>query len=413
MTEILQSYKYDPARQEHDTTATYISLDPSHTLRIALSSTATECAIDISLEVTSDIKNATHETLPEPYANKRLTSIENLRHIVTILGISLDHLREFYGDPPKHYKQYILSQHSLSKELAIPTPVLGQPHKSEIEGISQSTEVGLDSVGGATYAKHRLAELAAIINQPAEAAEFDIQGSHFLLHGPPGTGKTSLINAFSREVNATLLEINSSEIVDKWVGASGKNIKRVFEKAKKGTEPLVIFFDEFDTLAHRSGAGAGERTDVRKLLNTEIEDITNNHPNIIIAAATNAELDSLESSLIRSGRIEPISVPLPTEQERYDIFGIILFKSMQRATQSKSPEFDSEGFYLPPQGFTLYSPDINIAELAQRTDGMTGSDFEVVLSRVRKKHFMHFKQTGEKKSVTQQDLLNEIQQFGR
>lgn len=152
---------------------------------------------------------------------------------------------------------------------------------------------------------------------------------------------------------------------------------------------------------------------LRKILNVQLEDIAKNHPNIIVAAATNADLDDLEPSLIRSGRIESIGVPAPNQDERFDIFGLILFKSIQRTSGDNELQFTEEGTYQSTNQFNLYNSDLNLCEIAQLSDGMTGADFEVILERARKKHFMHFRKTGEYRSVSQQDLLREIREFGR
>ncbi len=411
-----QNYGYEIAYQEHDMAALYISLDVTHSIRIALSSTAVECAIDVELLTTTEIENATHNPLPEPYADRDLTYLEKFRHILTALGVTLDSLREYYGAPPMYHGRYTLKQYQASKELVLPSPtvqVSGQPHASEMTAETQAVNYGLESFGGAKHAKNRLYEFAAIMNNPDEASEFDIQRSHFLLYGPPGTGKTTLITAFANEIGATLWAVSSTDLVDMWVGNSGKNVVKTFEKAKKVAGKVVVFFDEFDALAQKGGRGGGERSDVRKILNTQLEDIAKNYPNIIVAAATNADLDDLEPSLIRSGRIEPIGMPVPTEEERYDVLGTVLFKSIQRTMQDKELVYDEKSMFQPSETFVLYDQSIDIDELVRHTDGMTGADFEVILERARKKHFMRFKETGEKNPVTQQDLLREIREFGR
>lgn len=71
-----------------------------------------------------------------------------------------------------------------------------------------------------------------------------------LFHGGPGTGKTELVMQLARETGRDLMQINISEIKDKWVGESEKNIKAVFDRYRKKVESMdvtpILFFNEAD-----------------------------------------------------------------------------------------------------------------------------------------------------------------------
>jgi hypothetical protein len=66
-----------------------------------------------------------------------------------------------------------------------------------------------------------------------------------LFVGPPGTGKTSLALALSRELHLPLLEVRLSMITSQYLGETSKNIDRIFDLAKK-LAPCILFIDEFD-----------------------------------------------------------------------------------------------------------------------------------------------------------------------
>lgn len=74
-----------------------------------------------------------------------------------------------------------------------------------------------------------------------------------LLYGPPGTGKTLLAKAVATECTINFMSVKGPELINMYVGESEKNIREVFEHARKA-QPCVLFFDELDSLAPSRGA---------------------------------------------------------------------------------------------------------------------------------------------------------------
>ncbi|MCR5165455.1 MAG: ATP-binding protein [Thermoguttaceae bacterium] len=82
--------------------------------------------------------------------------------------------------------------------------------------------------------------------------KIDPQGKHFAVsfYGPPGTGKTMCAEALAMELGREIIEVNYTEIESKYVGETGKNIRKAFEAASK--TGAILFFDEADAvLGHR------------------------------------------------------------------------------------------------------------------------------------------------------------------
>ncbi len=67
-----------------------------------------------------------------------------------------------------------------------------------------------------------------------------------LISGPPGTGKTMTANAIAGELSLGLYQVNLSNIIDKFIGETEKNLEKVFSYAEKSN--TVLFFDEADSL---------------------------------------------------------------------------------------------------------------------------------------------------------------------
>jgi len=70
-----------------------------------------------------------------------------------------------------------------------------------------------------------------------------------LLHGPPGCGKTLIARQIGKILNAREPKIvNGPEILNKYVGASEENIRKLFEDAEK--EVLHRFLPSGDNNSH-------------------------------------------------------------------------------------------------------------------------------------------------------------------
>ena len=72
-----------------------------------------------------------------------------------------------------------------------------------------------------------------------------------LLTGPPGTGKTAVVNHLAKQANKELISVRCSDVLDKYVGGSEKNIARLFREAEE--KEAILFFDEIDSLLQDRG----------------------------------------------------------------------------------------------------------------------------------------------------------------
>lgn len=72
--------------------------------------------------------------------------------------------------------------------------------------------------------------------------------SGILLYGYPGCGKTLLASAVAKECGLNFISVKGPEILNKYIGASEKSVRDLFERAS-AAKPCVLFFDEFDSIA--------------------------------------------------------------------------------------------------------------------------------------------------------------------
>lgn len=72
------------------------------------------------------------------------------------------------------------------------------------------------------------------------------RGVSVLLYGPPGTGKTMAAQVMAQELGMDLYRIDLSQMVDKYIGETEKNIGKVFDYAADSN--CILFFDEADAI---------------------------------------------------------------------------------------------------------------------------------------------------------------------
>lgn len=157
-----------------------------------------------------------------------------------------------------------------------------------------------------------------------------------LLHGPPGTGKTSLCRALAQKLairlghrfpsGSTLLEIHSHSLFSKWFSTSGKLVTNLFQLVRDmvqdDPETLVcVLIDEVESLASaRTGFSDAEPQDAMRAVNSLLTslDRLKTFPNVIVLATTNLT-ESVDLAFIDRADVKQY-VGMPILEARYAIF---------------------------------------------------------------------------------------------
>ena len=209
-------------------------------------------------------------------------------------------------------------------------------------------KVWWQDVGGLEDVKKSLTDnLIVAMKEPTKFTKMGIKPPKgALIYGPPGCGKTLIGRALATETGANMILVKGPEILSKWIGESEKAIREIFRKAK-ASSPCVIIFDELDSLARYKSGEGGVGENVLSQLLTEIEEGTSSR--VVVVGITNRP-DMLDSSLLRTGRLDLVLyVPPPDEKGRLEIIKILTRK-------------------MPLAG------DVKLEEIAVATQNYTGAD---------------------------------------
>lgn len=215
-------------------------------------------------------------------------------------------------------------------------------------------QIRYEDIGGLEEELERIREIVELpLRHPRLFARLRIEAPRgVLLHGPPGTGKTTIARALACEVKMHFVHVNGPEVIHKFYGESEARLREIFEEARRRA-PSILFIDELDALAPRRSnvAGEVEKRVVGQLL--ALLDGTIARGEVIVLGATNLP-ELLDPALRRPGRFDrEIAVRPPRRAGRLQILRI-----------------HTRG--------TPLAEDVRLEELAAITHGFVGADLEAL-----------------------------------
>lgn len=173
----------------------------------------------------------------------------------------------------------------------------------------------------------------------------------FLLHGPPGTGKTQLVYAIAGELGLPLLKVTSTELISGVSGESEENIRALFAKAMRHA-PCILFIDEIEAISQRRETATKhmEHRIVTQLLACFDDLAVRAYVPVVVVGATN-QVDSLDIGLRRAGRFDQeIPVGIPDERQRKRILEILCSKMMM-TTRDSGAALDLDRIVMNTPGY--------------------------------------------------------------
>ncbi|XP_071771973.1 pachytene checkpoint protein 2 homolog [Centroberyx gerrardi] len=210
-----------------------------------------------------------------------------------------------------------------------------------------------------------------------------------LLHGPPGTGKTSLCKALAQKLSIRLssrysygqfVEINSHSLFSKWFSESGKLVTKMFQKIQQlidDKDALVfVLIDEVESLtAARNACQAGtEPSDAIRVVNsvlTQLDQIKR-HSNVVILTTSNVT-EKIDLAFVDRADIKQYIGP-PSEKGIYNIYLSCLEELMKcqiiypRQQLFAMVELETMGFTKS----VLFEHSLTLRNIALKSKGLSG-----------------------------------------
>jgi AAA+ superfamily predicted ATPase len=243
----------------------------------------------------------------------------------------------------------------------------------------EEIEMTLDDLVLTDDQEDEIAKIVTAIENRDYLAQIGLREIGKLLFvGPPGTGKTTVSRGLAHELGLPLVEVKLSMVTSQYLGETAKNVERTFEVAKR-LSPCILFIDEFDSVAktRRSDEHAALKRAVNTLLKS-IDDVSLVRDDVLLIGATNHP-DQLDSAAWRRFD-EIVNFPKPDRGMRADILRVIT-RRMEFA------DFDPEA-------------------IAERTEGLTGSDLRLVLREAVLEAL-----TDGRRELTQADIVSAVEDF--
>jgi SpoVK/Ycf46/Vps4 family AAA+-type ATPase len=213
-----------------------------------------------------------------------------------------------------------------------------------------------------------------------EAARYGIQPPKgILITGVPGCGKSLAAKAVAHEWKMQLLRFDTSNLFEKYIGESEKNLRKSLQVAE-AVAPSVLWIDEIEKMFPRAGLTSDADGGLSlRIFGTFLNWMQEKKAPVFVVATSN-DISALPPELLRKGRFDEIFfVDLPGMEDRKSLFAIHL-----RRRKQNPAKFD-------------------LGKLAAASEGFTGAEIEEAISSSLYSAF------NQKAALSTEMLLKEIQ----
>lgn len=237
------------------------------------------------------------------------------------------------------------------------------------------TDVKFEDVGGLQILRDDLERQSAIYKNLGDAVRYNVPiPKGILIIGMPGCGKSMIAQATANKFGVSLLRLDVSRLMGKYVGESEANLRLALATAE-AAHPCVLWIDEIE----KAFAGGNSKTGdndmlVMRMMGHFLTWMQERKTPVYIVATAN---DVMRPEFMRKGRFDEVYfVDFPTEEERAQILQVKINKKYPQDAKDKLFDFSE-----------MKSFKEVVTEMRGEYGGFSGSEIECVLNMVVEKRF--------------------------
>lgn len=197
---------------------------------------------------------------------------------------------------------------------------------------TKNKDLTLDELHLSKRIRNRINQLAEEFSYIDNLKKFNIPvDNKIILYGHTGCGKTATANAIGQALNKKVITLNLGGFVSSRLGETGKNISEIFRNISY--ENAILFIDEFDFIGKMRDYDNKDSGEMKRLVNTLIQQIDNLADTSMLICATN-HIDIIDAALLRRFQIK-LKYKLPTERKLNIYYDSILAQFPKNITNIK------------------------------------------------------------------------------
>lgn len=378
---LMQSFatKYEEGRYDKNTTIIIVSPDPISTLPLPLLKFVT--ILEILPPSIDEIRQYIIKTYGTTVSTSRPVDVDKMVH--TLQGLQMQEVKQTL-------RTVMELKHRINQS-AVEMALEEKKHIVKKSGIIEviDTEVEFDQVGGLQKLRDDLTIKSAIFSNLGDAERYKVPiPKGILIIGMPGCGKSMIAQATANLFKVSLLRLDVSRLMGKYVGESEANLRLALATAE-AAHPCVLWIDEIEK-AFAGGNGKSGDNDmlVMRMMGYFLTWMQERKTPVYIVATAN---DVMRPEFMRKGRFDEVYfVDFPTETERAQILNV----KIQKYRKMKDSIFDFS---------EIGDCEDVVKDMKGEYGGFSGSEIECVLNIVVENRFQDYLK--QKEAVHNQDFV--------